>query len=97
MPVPDDFMLVDRPVPVPQHGELLVRTLWLSVDPYMRARLSPAKNYAAGLKVGDSMQGEVSARSLRRNRRSLRSVTSSQQTISVGSRSRLLQPKPRCF
>ncbi|MGX5849307.1 NADP-dependent oxidoreductase [Mesorhizobium sp. PL10] len=57
MPTPDDFVLVDQPLPVPQPGELLVRTLWLSVDPYMRARLSPAKNYAAGLQIGDRMQG----------------------------------------
>ena len=57
MPGPDDFMLEDRPMPFPQPGALLVKTLWLSVDPYMRARLSPAKNYAAGLKIGDMMQG----------------------------------------
>lgn len=57
MPVPDDFAMEDRPVPVPRSGELLARTLWLSVDPYMRARLSPAKNYAAGLRIGDVMQG----------------------------------------
>jgi hypothetical protein len=36
---------------------LLVRTLWLSVDPYMRARLSPAKNYAAGQQIGEMMTG----------------------------------------
>lgn len=47
MPGPDDLMLEDRPMPFPQTGALLVKTLWLSVDPYMRARLSPAKNYAA--------------------------------------------------
>lgn len=57
MPSPADFRLEERNVPNPRAGELLVRTLWLSVDPYMRARLSPAKNYAAGLKVGDLMQG----------------------------------------
>jgi NADPH-dependent curcumin reductase CurA len=57
MPNPDDFALEDRPVPVPLPGELLVRTLWLSIDPYMRARLSPAKNYAAGLQIGDLMKG----------------------------------------
>lgn len=57
MPSPDDFALEDRPIPVPRAGELLVRTLWLSVDPYMRGRISPAKNYAAGLKIGDLMLG----------------------------------------
>lgn len=57
MPSPDDFTLEDRPVPAAQPGELLVRTLWLSVDPYMRGRISPAKNYAAGVQIGDLMRG----------------------------------------
>lgn len=57
MPSSEDFTLEERNVPSPQADELLVKTRWLSVDPYMRARLSPAKNYAAGLKVGDLMQG----------------------------------------
>lgn len=57
MPTADDFTLEERPMPIPLPGDLLVRTLWLSVDPYMRARLSPAKNYAAGQKIGDMMRG----------------------------------------
>jgi NADPH-dependent curcumin reductase len=57
MPSPDNFALEDRPMPVARPGELLVRSLWLSVDPYMRGRISPAKNYAAGLKIGDLMRG----------------------------------------
>lgn len=57
MPGPDDFALEDRPAPVAGPGELLVRTLWLSVDPYMRGRISPAKNYAAGVQIGDLMRG----------------------------------------
>lgn len=57
MPVPEDFALEHRPAPVAGPGQLLVRTLWLSVDPYMRARLSAAQNYAAGLKIGEMMQG----------------------------------------
>lgn len=57
MPGPEDFSLEHRAAPVAKPGELLIRTLWLSVDPYMRARLSPAKNYAAGQKIGEMMQG----------------------------------------
>lgn len=57
MPGPGDFALEDRAVPEPETGQLLVATRWLSVDPYMRARLSPAKNYAAGQKIGETMQG----------------------------------------
>jgi NADPH-dependent curcumin reductase CurA len=57
MPSEDDFVLENHAVDVPRQGELLVKTLWLSVDPYMRARMSPAKNYAAGQKIGDKMMG----------------------------------------
>jgi NADPH-dependent curcumin reductase CurA len=57
MPAPIDFEMVDQPIPAAGPGELLVRTLWLSVDPYMRARLSAAKNYAAGQKIGEMMVG----------------------------------------
>ncbi|WP_119274124.1 NADP-dependent oxidoreductase [Taklimakanibacter deserti] len=57
MPRPDDFVLEQGRIPNPGPGELLVKSLWLSVDPYMRGRISPAKNYAAGLKVGDLMLG----------------------------------------
>lgn len=57
MPAPSDFEMVEHPIPAAGPGELLVRTLWLSVDPYMRARLSAAKNYAAGQKIGETMVG----------------------------------------
>ncbi|WP_366511146.1 hypothetical protein [Mesorhizobium sp.] len=50
MPTTANWALEDRPVPEASDGELLVKTLWLSVDPYMRGRISPAKNYAAGFK-----------------------------------------------
>ncbi|TGU46748.1 MAG: NADP-dependent oxidoreductase [Mesorhizobium sp.] len=57
MPTLDSWALEDRPVPEPANGELLLKTLWLSVDPYMRGRISPAKNYAAGFGLGDLMSG----------------------------------------
>ncbi|MEY9626143.1 NADP-dependent oxidoreductase [Sinorhizobium fredii] len=57
MPTAENWALEERPIPEAADGELLVRTLWLSVDPYMRGRISPAKNYAAGFKLGDLMCG----------------------------------------
>lgn len=57
MPTEENWVLEDRPLPNVAEGELLVKTLWLSVDPYMRGRISPAKNYAAGFKLGDLMRG----------------------------------------
>lgn len=57
MPTPEDWRLAESPVPEPGEGELLVRSIWLSVDPYMRGRISPAKNYAAGVPIGGVMTG----------------------------------------
>ncbi|MBM3092441.1 zinc-binding dehydrogenase [Ensifer sp. T173] len=57
MPRAENWILEDRPIPSAAGGALLVKTLWLSVDPYMRGRISPAKNYAAGFQVGDMMRG----------------------------------------
>ena len=45
-PVPEDFAFEDGPVPEPRDGEALVRTIWLSLDPYMRGRMSDAPSYA---------------------------------------------------
>lgn len=57
MPTEANWVLEDRPHPQPTNGQLLVKTIWLSVDPYMRGRISPAANYAAGFKPGDLMRG----------------------------------------
>ncbi|HWN14984.1 MAG TPA: NADP-dependent oxidoreductase, partial [Candidatus Dormibacteraeota bacterium] len=40
MPKPDDFDLVESPLPSPGDGEVLCRTIYLSLDPYMRGRIS---------------------------------------------------------
>jgi len=53
------FRLVESPAPSPKEGEVLVKNLWLSLDPYMRGRLSQAKSYAKGVEVGDVMTGET--------------------------------------
>ena len=55
----DNFKLVESPVPVPKAGEVLVKNLWLSLDPYMRGRLSQQKSYVKGVEVGDVMTGET--------------------------------------
>ena len=44
MPKESDWKLVENPIAEPGDGEMLVRTIWLSVDPYMRGRISPAKS-----------------------------------------------------
>ena len=54
---PATWRLQEAPVPTPGPGQILVRTHWLSVDPYMRGRIAPGANYAAGVGVGEVMQG----------------------------------------
>jgi NADPH-dependent curcumin reductase len=50
-----NFELVDRPVPEPAAGQFLVRHRWMSLDPYMRGRMSDAKSYANPVAVGGVM------------------------------------------
>lgn len=61
-PDADTFRLTEGPVPVPQEGQVLLRTLMLSLDPYMRGRISDAKSYAAPVAIGAVMVGGTVAR-----------------------------------
>ncbi|WP_028661113.1 NADP-dependent oxidoreductase [Nocardioides insulae] len=54
-PTADDFEIVREPVPQPAAGEVLVRTSYLSLDPYMRGRMSAAESYAAPTGLGEVM------------------------------------------
>ena len=57
VPQPSNFRLEESPAPEPRDGELLLRTLWLSLDPYMRGRMSAARSYAKPVEVGEPMVG----------------------------------------
>jgi NADPH-dependent curcumin reductase CurA len=54
---PEHFELVHRDIPEPADGEVLVHNRWLSLDPYMRSRISAAKSYAQGVEPGQIMVG----------------------------------------
>ncbi|MER5401367.1 NADP-dependent oxidoreductase [Streptomyces sp. NPDC002599] len=56
-PQPTDFALVEAEVRQPGPGEVLVRNAYVSVDPYMRGRMSAAKSYVAPFELGETMQG----------------------------------------
>ena len=58
-PSEDAFELEERQVPEPGPGEALVRTLYLSVDPYMRDRMRAGKSYAEPWDVGDPLKAGV--------------------------------------
>lgn len=57
MPTEADWRLEETPMREPRDGQVLIRSLYLSVDPYMRGRISPAKNYAASVELGHVMRG----------------------------------------
>lgn len=61
-PKPSDFRFEDAPIPEPGEGQLLLEVLFLSLDPYMRGRMSAAKSYAAPTEVGAVMEGGTVAR-----------------------------------
>src|SRR4051794_35894494 len=56
-PTPADFRLEDHAVPVLGDGQVLLRTIWLSLDPYMRGRMSDGPSYAAPVPIGGVMEG----------------------------------------
>ena len=56
---PQNFRLEKAPLPRPADGEVLVKNLWLSLDPYMRGRISAAKSYVKGVDIGEVMVGQT--------------------------------------
>ncbi len=61
-PEPHHFRLEEAPIPRPREGEALVKTIWLSLDPYMRGRMREGPSYAAPVAVGGVMTGGVVGR-----------------------------------
>src|ERR1700730_5125312 len=56
-PKPSDFRFEEVAVPTPGDGQVLLRTIWLSLDPYMRGRMSDGPSYAQPVPVGGVMEG----------------------------------------
>ncbi|KVH78974.1 hypothetical protein WJ41_33810 [Burkholderia ubonensis] len=56
-PTPDNFRTETGAVPTPGPGQVLLRTIWLSLDPYMRGRMNDAPSYAPPVAIGDVMVG----------------------------------------
>ncbi len=57
VPTEADFRLEEVPIVQPGEGEILVRTRYLSVDPYMRGRMNEGASYAPGVGLGEVMGG----------------------------------------
>lgn len=56
-PKNSDFRIENCPIPTPGDGQVLLRTIWLSLDPYMRGRMNDAPSYAAPAPIGGVMEG----------------------------------------
>ena len=57
MPKESDFSLVEAPIPALANGEVLLRSMYLSVDPYMRGRMTGIRTYADPVNIGQVMVG----------------------------------------
>src|SRR6186997_593831 len=57
----DNFELVESEVPVPEAGQMLLRAIYLSLDPYMRGRMNAGKSYARPVEIGEVMEGRTIA------------------------------------
>lgn len=58
-PTEETFAMKTAELPDPAKGEVLVRSIWLSLDPYMRGRMNASKSYADPIPVGGMMTGEA--------------------------------------
>jgi NADPH-dependent curcumin reductase CurA len=61
-PTADNFRLEEQEIPTAKEGQLVLRTLFLSLDPYMRGRMSDAPSYAAPVQIGEVMTGGAVSR-----------------------------------
>jgi NADPH-dependent curcumin reductase len=58
-PVASDFDIREDEIPTAGSGEVVTRTIWLSIDPYMRGRLREEQTYAVAIQIGEVMTGET--------------------------------------
>ena len=66
-PTPENFRLVEAEVPRPGPGQVLLRTVYLSLDPYMRGRMNAGPSYARPVEVGEVMEGRAVAEVIESN------------------------------
>jgi NADPH-dependent curcumin reductase CurA len=57
LPAPGDFELAETPVPEPGPGQVLVRNVYMSVDPYMRGRMTDRASYVPPFQIGEALSG----------------------------------------
>ncbi len=68
----DNFERVEVDIPTPKSGEILLRSIYLSLDPYMRGRMNAGKSYARPVEIGEVMEGRAVAQVVASNLPSFR-------------------------
>jgi NADPH-dependent curcumin reductase CurA len=66
-PTPDNFELIETDAPEPGPGQMLLRTIYLSLDPYMRGRMNAGPSYAKPVEVGEVMEGRAVCEAVKSN------------------------------
>src|SRR5271165_3087143 len=61
-PSQDNFQLAETEIPEPGPGQMLLRTIYLSLDPYMRGRMNAGPSYAPPVEIGEVMEGRPFAK-----------------------------------
>jgi len=57
LPTLDDFIIKEKEINFSDEQNVLVENIWISVDPYMRARMTEKKNYKDPFEIGEPMEG----------------------------------------
>ena len=55
----DNFRITEEEISELQYGQVVVEVIWLSLDPYMRGRMSAAKSYALPIEIGEVITGRA--------------------------------------
>jgi NADPH-dependent curcumin reductase CurA len=71
-PTPDNFHVAETEIASASPGQMLLRAIYLSLDPYMRGRMSAAKSYAPPVEIGEVMEGRAIAQVVESNLREYR-------------------------
>ena len=58
-PGPENFKMIESEIPVPGKGQVLIKSKFISVDPYMRGRMSEAKSYVEPYRVNEPISGDI--------------------------------------
>ncbi|MCK0069918.1 NADP-dependent oxidoreductase [Kordiimonas laminariae] len=66
-PTTDNFELANAAMPEPAEGEVLLQTIYMSVDPYMRGRMNDAKSYVPPFQIGEACQAGIVAKVIASN------------------------------